>query len=142
MHPTQGQVCYQCGGLVMSTTAAERTGSYRGQSGFQIPASLAIPTCQNCGAEWLDDEIIGALDEIFEKQYQMRRRIAATPQSVADVTGGIFSSWWVVTVATAFASVASSSDDYYDIVVGNPSVADKPQGKKSLIGPKFKLIAS
>jgi hypothetical protein len=41
---------------------------------LEVPATLEIPTCGECGTEWFDGPTTAALDEALEKSYQRRLR--------------------------------------------------------------------
>lgn len=61
MTPTT--TCHICGGDVRPVTGPGRVRSYKGISGFEIPADLAIPTCSTCGRCWVTAEHLRAMDE-------------------------------------------------------------------------------
>ena len=68
--------CRECGvGTIRPTSAAGRTQAHKGIR-LLIPDDLEIPTCDNCGAEWLTSEVADAIDEALEHRYQaeLRRR--------------------------------------------------------------------
>jgi YgiT-type zinc finger domain-containing protein len=50
-------LCYECGGHLYRVARADRTTSYLGKT-CQVPADLALLTCDSCGHEWTtaDDE--------------------------------------------------------------------------------------
>ena len=60
--------CAECGGAVWLLARSGRTCSYKGERPFTVPAALAIPTCDDCDAEWIDDEIASVLDEACAAQ--------------------------------------------------------------------------
>ena len=41
---------------------------------YKVPANVEIPTCQECGAEWIDERTAKILDEALEKVYETRLR--------------------------------------------------------------------
>jgi hypothetical protein len=58
------EVCPDCGeGIVQPLAKAGRTR----RGGQQIPADIKIPTCNHCGAEWMDDETALALASLDKK---------------------------------------------------------------------------
>jgi len=66
--------CGQCGERVVVKLARPgRTAAYRSLE-LAVPASLEIPTCENCGAEWIDLQTARALDEALEPVYQEIQR--------------------------------------------------------------------
>jgi hypothetical protein len=48
--------------------APGRRSSFRNFPGLEIPATLAIPTCSDCGAEWIDRETARKIDEALAAQ--------------------------------------------------------------------------
>jgi NMD protein affecting ribosome stability and mRNA decay len=59
--------CVSCGEGVVSLRAVEgRLASYKGVPNVPIPAEVEIPTCDRCGAEWLNEEVARRLDEALE----------------------------------------------------------------------------
>ena len=62
--------CRECGvGEIRPLAKAGRRGSYKNLE-LAIPADLKIPTCNNCGAEWMDRTAATALDGALEKVYR------------------------------------------------------------------------
>ncbi len=64
--------CGECGiGKVRPTKGAGRTARYKNAQ-LEIPADLEIPTCDNCGAEWLDpatgERFEAALEQVYRKE--------------------------------------------------------------------------
>jgi hypothetical protein len=58
--------CADCGvGKIRPAARAGRTTRYKTLV-LAIPADLAIPTCDNCGAEWIDAATAAALDNALE----------------------------------------------------------------------------
>jgi hypothetical protein len=41
---------------------------------LEIPAHVEIPTCDNCGAEWMDPATARAIDEALKRVYQASLR--------------------------------------------------------------------
>ena len=39
-----------------------------------IPADLQIPTCSNCGEQWMDEVTLNAVDSALEQAYHARLR--------------------------------------------------------------------
>ncbi|MCU1276510.1 MAG: hypothetical protein JWM53_56 [bacterium] len=57
-----------CGGRLVETARPGRIAPFRGRP-LEIPSSFAIPTCEQCGAECLDEETGARLDAILLAQY-------------------------------------------------------------------------
>jgi len=58
--------CGECGARAVANLAkVGRTATYRNME-LPIPASVEIPTCGNCGAEWIDAKTAVVLDEVLE----------------------------------------------------------------------------
>ena len=61
--------CHECGtGKVTPMTGAGRKERYRTLV-LEIPAHIEIPTCDNCGAEWMDPATARAIDESLKRVY-------------------------------------------------------------------------
>ena len=70
--------CKECGkGKIRPTARAGRSMPYRNMKALEIPADFLIPTCDKCGAEWIDESTAEALDEALEKAYRriLRERV-------------------------------------------------------------------
>ena len=78
---TEHMTCMECGGRVAPESRAGRMRSYRGETNFEIPAWLEVPTCQTCGRLWMDSAMVKQLGSIFELE---RRRRRAPVLGVAD----------------------------------------------------------
>ncbi len=83
--------CRECGeGTVRPLTKAGRKTPYRNMSALAVPSTLAIPTCDNCGNEWIDPQTADALDEALETAYaeELHKRLEAALVAIlkADVT--------------------------------------------------------
>ena len=62
--------CRECGiGLVRMLAVVGRTTPYKNLE-LEVPATLELPTCDNCGAEWLDHAATEALDDALELAYR------------------------------------------------------------------------
>lgn len=63
------KLCGECGKrAVEPVTASGRRSPFKNFPELEIPATLAIPTCSNCGAEWIDRETARKLDEALAVQ--------------------------------------------------------------------------
>jgi hypothetical protein len=66
--------CHECGtGKVIPVAKAGRQERYRTLM-LEIPAHVEIPTCDNCGAEWMDPGTARAIDEALKSVYQASLR--------------------------------------------------------------------
>jgi DNA-binding transcriptional regulator YdaS (Cro superfamily) len=58
---------------VVGLARAGRLTSYKNMD-LEIPAHVVVPTCQNCGATWIDEPTAAALDDALEVGYQKKLR--------------------------------------------------------------------
>lgn len=65
--------CAACGNETFLSKGPHRFKTYRGQQGFMIPAHLEIPTCRNCGAQWMNDQQLDELSDSLELQRKARQ---------------------------------------------------------------------
>jgi hypothetical protein len=65
--------CPECGGKLILKAGPGRLRRYRGEDGFEIPAMMKLPTCEQCGSLWLDSEMISTLGSVFESE-RLRRQ--------------------------------------------------------------------
>jgi hypothetical protein len=72
--------CHECGiGQIQPQARAGRFARYKNLMSLEIPESLPIPTCDNCGAEWLDERTAKDIDAALSSVYaQILRRRAIT----------------------------------------------------------------
>lgn len=70
-----GRRCYECGepGTVKLVAKAGRTRRYKDVPVLVIPSNVEIPTCSNCGAEWVGLEDAKRIDAALEEVYQRRQ---------------------------------------------------------------------
>jgi hypothetical protein len=62
--------CPVCGGEVRPSKAEGRTRMYRrGAPDMAIPADFAIPTCDQCGERYFDDELVKALEPYLRDEF-------------------------------------------------------------------------
>lgn len=59
--------CHYCNGPIDYVVGPGRFEMYRGVQ-CEVPSDLAIPTCKDCGRQWISDEEIGPLSKSFEEQ--------------------------------------------------------------------------
>jgi hypothetical protein len=65
-------VCHECGGGNLRRVAqAGRTFRVKGAA-YEVPATLALLTCPDCGAEWHAPEDTAALQAAYEAQRDTR----------------------------------------------------------------------
>ena len=70
--------CAECStGTVRSSARAGRLAKYRTLS-LPVPATLEIPTCDNCGTEWINDTTAKAIDASLGLEYHARMREVLT----------------------------------------------------------------
>ena len=75
MANTSPKKCMGCGEVaVVPVRRGGRTGTYSNVSALDIPADFPIPTCANCGVEWLDHDTAEGLDRVLEVAYQRQRQ--------------------------------------------------------------------
>jgi hypothetical protein len=43
---------------------------YKTMAALEVPAEVAIPTCDNCATEWLDEATARAVDDALEARYR------------------------------------------------------------------------
>lgn len=64
--------CFECGARAVRPVATPgRMTKYRSME-LEIPATIEIPTCAECGAQWFDEKTDAALDGALEALYQNR----------------------------------------------------------------------
>ena len=69
--------CVECGvGKVRPFAKAGRQARHRTMM-LELPADLAIPTCDRCGTEWFDDTVARQVDDVLEGLYrgELRARV-------------------------------------------------------------------
>jgi hypothetical protein len=74
----KGLRCAECGtGIVRPIAAPGRRAKYRTLT-LPVPARLEIPTCGNCGTEWINDSVARKLDAALEREFCARMRDLVT----------------------------------------------------------------
>lgn len=77
--------CHECGiGQVVAVAHSGRFMRYKTLPQVEIPADIAIPTCNNCGAEWLDEKTSSTIDAALEVVYrgELRRRVRTAIETI------------------------------------------------------------
>ena len=86
MSKTKVRKCAECGiGNVRPLKGEGRFARYKTMHRLEIPENLSIPTCDNCGAEWLDDKTARELDEALDLAYRAELRSRAV-ESIEAIT--------------------------------------------------------
>lgn len=57
--------CSECGGIVHLEAKAGRTREYQCGVFLPVPDTFEIPTCQDCGEEFMIPEVSDKLDELL-----------------------------------------------------------------------------
>jgi hypothetical protein len=67
--------CHECGvGKIRLLATPGRVARYRTIPNLEVPATFAIPTCDNCGAQWADEKNASALDSLLEDRFRVELR--------------------------------------------------------------------
>jgi hypothetical protein len=75
--------CAECGvGTVRPLATAGRTMRHHSMS-VPVPADLRMPTCDHCGAEWVDEEVAVAIDQALEAECRAMERLPSASSSVS-----------------------------------------------------------
>ena len=70
--------CHECGvGKIIGVARSGRFMRYKTLPRLEIPEGIVIPTCDNCGAEWVDDATARVINEALDASYrqELRRRV-------------------------------------------------------------------
>lgn len=63
--------CLECGqGTVKLLARPGRRTRHRNLANLAVPATLEIPTCDHCGAEWFDAATAKRVDAVMEPLYR------------------------------------------------------------------------
>lgn len=66
--------CRECGiGKILPVARAGRKAQYKTME-LEIPATVVVPTCDNCGAEWMDRATARKIDHAMEAVYRQALR--------------------------------------------------------------------
>jgi hypothetical protein len=75
--------CPECGtGKIRPIARRRRIARHRTLM-LEVPANLPIPTCDNCGTEWIDAETAKAVDKALEEAFDREARTQAKELLVA-----------------------------------------------------------
>jgi NMD protein affecting ribosome stability and mRNA decay len=59
------QKCTECGGKIQNLAKEGQKTIYKNKT-FIIPSDFELPTCEQCGAVWIDEDTAEALDIVLE----------------------------------------------------------------------------
>ena len=66
--------CRECGmGTIQPVAKTGRIEFYKGVP-LTLPSHIEIPTCDNCGAEWMNRNVARLVDAALEEEYQQALR--------------------------------------------------------------------
>ena len=78
--------CPECGiGKIVPSKGPGRFARYKTMHKLEIPDDLLIPTCDNCGAEWIDEKTAGDLDKALDQAYRAELRSRAV-EAIQEIT--------------------------------------------------------
>jgi hypothetical protein len=63
--------CIECGGTIEPVIGPGRMRQYRHVT-LELPTDFVMPTCQRCGAIWLDTPTVHRLDTVLRRLYDKR----------------------------------------------------------------------
>ncbi len=78
--------CLECGkGKIRPVAGAGRFMPYRNMEALGVPDDFLLPTCDHCGAEWINESTAQALDEVLDKEYRLllRERVRKAIEVIA-----------------------------------------------------------
>lgn len=81
--------CRECGEGTIHPLAKEgRRMPFRNMSALLVPSTVAIPTCDACGNEWIDPKTADALDEALQGAYanELHKRLEAALDKILKTT--------------------------------------------------------
>lgn len=69
--PALSRRCRECGeGTIHPVMMEGRKMPYRNTAALSVPSTVAIPTCNHCGNEWIDEQTAEALDTALTQEKQ------------------------------------------------------------------------
>jgi hypothetical protein len=79
--------CPECGtGKIVPTARPGRTAHFGSVKGLPVPEDFEIPTCGQCGSEWIDAAAAEAMDEVMERvcREQLQKSVAMDLQRLTE----------------------------------------------------------
>ena len=79
--------CPECGtGKIVPLARSGRTARYSSVKDLPVPADFKIPTCEQCGSEWVDGATAKAMDEVLKHAYRehLKNSVAADLRSLSE----------------------------------------------------------
>ncbi len=80
--------CRECGeGMIRPLAKVGRRMPFRNMGALAVPSTLAIPTCDHCGNEWIDPETAEALDQALQGAYadELHKRLDAAVDRILTI---------------------------------------------------------
>lgn len=81
--------CRECGeGMIRPLAKEGRKMPFRNMAALAVPNTLTIPTCDNCGNEWIDPKTAQAIDEALQGAYanELHKRLVAAIDLILKTT--------------------------------------------------------
>jgi hypothetical protein len=81
--------CRECGeGTIRPLAKKGRRMPFRNMTALAVPSTLAIPTCDNCGNEFIDPKTAEAIDEALQGAYadELHKRLVAAVDLILKTT--------------------------------------------------------
>lgn len=81
--------CRECGeGTIRPLAKLGRKVPFRNMVALTVPSTLEIPTCDNCGSEWIDPKTAHLLDEALQQAYveELHNRLEAALVAILQAT--------------------------------------------------------
>src|SRR5215207_7857889 len=81
--------CRECGeGMIRLLAKQGRRMPFRNMAALPVPSTLAIPTCNHCGNEWIDPKTAEAIDEALQGAYadELHKRLVAAVDLILKAT--------------------------------------------------------
>lgn len=81
--------CRECGeGMTLPLAKEGRRMPFRNMTALAVPSTLAIPTCNYCGNEWIDPKTAEAIDEALQGAYahELHKRLVAAVDLILAAT--------------------------------------------------------
>ncbi len=81
--------CRECGeGMIRPLAKKGRRMPFRNMAALPVPSTLAIPTCDHCGNEWIDRKTAEALDGALQSAYadELHKRLDAALERILTIS--------------------------------------------------------